>query len=443
MTPHQLREHRDYEQFNRNFLKGKIPLKTPEEIIQAQTEILSRIYRNRPTSDFELDLRHLDCSKVDLSKYNPHDIAFDEGTIFPTDSAKMPKNFNPKEIMEMQKNPGLGIRQLHQLGLTGKGMSIAIIDTPLSDHQEYHDNLVYYEEFDFHENREIYENIRSNFYPHTPTYEENERTMGGSKGDMHGAAVASIAVDKTCGVAPDAKLYYFGVNGVEYKINNNQNGKIITERNSRCYAQAVERIIAINSELPKNERIQIVSISTGWMGVNGEDTDTTGAWQKAVQHAQQNGLVILDSGAFVDYPKKIHGLCKIYNGDHDKIESYPPASLNCYCWDYCRTNEDISKRLAFPMYHRTTASPTSYDGYTHYADGGWSWKTPYVAGLFLLARQIDKAITPEQFYNKALQTATVKENVGAIVNPIKLIDTLQNEQQILQQKTLEKTPYSM
>lgn len=44
--------------------------------------------------------------------------------------------------MESCKNPGLGIRQLHEQGFTGKGVNMAIIDQPLGMHQEYADNLI-------------------------------------------------------------------------------------------------------------------------------------------------------------------------------------------------------------------------------------------------------------------------------------------------------------
>ena len=44
--------------------------------------------------------------------------------------------------IEIGKNPGLGIRSLHALGITGRGVGIAIIDqTLLVEHQEYAEQL--------------------------------------------------------------------------------------------------------------------------------------------------------------------------------------------------------------------------------------------------------------------------------------------------------------
>lgn len=44
---------------------------------------------------------------------------------------KLPKGFDPAEILAIGKDPGLGIRSLHEHGITGRGVTIAIIDQPL------------------------------------------------------------------------------------------------------------------------------------------------------------------------------------------------------------------------------------------------------------------------------------------------------------------------
>lgn len=90
--------------------------------------------------------------------------------------------------METGKNPGLNIRKLHQIGITGKGVGLAIIDQRLLvDHCEYKNQLRMYEEI---------------------------HVAKGSGASMHGAAVASIAVGKTIGVAPDADLYFVSSDNV-------------------------------------------------------------------------------------------------------------------------------------------------------------------------------------------------------------------------------------
>ena len=104
---------------------------------------------------------------------------FDTKTNWPK---SLPDGFNPDSIMEIGKNPGLNVRKLHKAGITGKGIGIAIIDQNLLvDHYEYKDQLRMYEEI------------------HAPKK---------STAQLHGTAVASIAVGKIVGVAPEADLYY-------------------------------------------------------------------------------------------------------------------------------------------------------------------------------------------------------------------------------------------
>jgi hypothetical protein len=61
------------------------------------------------------------------------------------------------------------------------------------------------------------------------------------------------------------------------------------------------------------------------------------------------------------------------------------------------------------MDSRGTASPTGYDDYVFYRQGGWSWSIPYIAGLYALACQVKPDITPEVFWSKALETGDAVE----------------------------------
>lgn len=77
---------------------------------------------------------------------------------------------------------------------------------------------------------------------------------------------------------------------------------------------------------------------------------------------------------------------------------------------------------------RCVASPTGEKDYVFYASGGWSWSIPYIAGLYVLACQAKKDITPVEFWDAAVKTGNeFKINFkrfGVIVNPEKLIDSL-------------------
>ena len=119
---------------NFSFLCEKLPQKQPAKLLAPA----------------ELDVRACDISSWDLRDYTSEELAdvltFDSQTKFPP-KAKLPKNFSAKKILKNGKNPGLGIKKLHKKGITGKGVSAAIIDQNLlTTHQEYAKQLVWYEE---------------------------------------------------------------------------------------------------------------------------------------------------------------------------------------------------------------------------------------------------------------------------------------------------------
>jgi hypothetical protein len=59
----------------------------------------------------------------------------------------MPEAFSPDTLRELGLDPGLGVRQLHEAGITGKRVGVAIIDqTLLVNHVEYADRLRLYEQ---------------------------------------------------------------------------------------------------------------------------------------------------------------------------------------------------------------------------------------------------------------------------------------------------------
>ena len=141
-------------------------------------------FNTNSQAPFQVDLRSHDISGLDLkgSFENLLYASFDNKTVWPKDNL-MPKELNTDLITELGKDPGLGVRTLHSKGITGRHVGIAIIDQPLFvDHPEYKDRLKLYEETE-----DIFIDLSS---------------------QMHGPAVASIAVGKTTGVAPEADLYF-------------------------------------------------------------------------------------------------------------------------------------------------------------------------------------------------------------------------------------------
>src|SRR4030042_1525540 len=92
------------------------------------------------------DVRNRNLSGLDLSKGARliRTLQFNRKTIWPA-QGKMPASIDPNQLMTDGMNPGLGIRELHRKGITGKGVNVAIIDQAMYlDHPEFVGKIVAY-----------------------------------------------------------------------------------------------------------------------------------------------------------------------------------------------------------------------------------------------------------------------------------------------------------
>jgi hypothetical protein len=320
--------------------------------------------------------------------------SYDTHTKWPS-ADKMPPDFDWQHILEVGKNPGLGIRELHEQGITGRGVGIAIIDqTLLVDHQEYADQLRLYEE-------------------------RKDIRAGWREPQMHGSATASIAVGKTVGVAPEADLYYIATTdcGAE-------KGEPI---DFSCRAQSFRRLLEVNEQLPEDRKIRVIAFPYGW-GPDSKGYDEISAVMEEVKAA---GILVISSTLEEMYAGfKFHGLGRAPLADPDSFQSYEPGLFWAQqFYDGWR----FSDRLLVPMDARTVAGHQSVDEYVFYRDGGWSWSIPYIAGMYALAAQAKPTITPDEFWSTALATGQTIEleyegemiPFGPILDPVALIAALQ------------------
>ncbi len=346
---------------------------------------------------YQLDLRTADLSRLDLRE-SAGDLMyaeFDSRTRWPSESM-MPVGFDWKQILDLGTNPGLGVLTVHAHGITGRGVNVAVIDQPLLvEHQEYANRLKLYEEI--------------NVDPSVPA-------------QMHGPAVASIAVGETIGVAPEANLYYIAT--WAFDPSTRSTGK----RDFRFYAQAIRRILEINRQLPEGQKIRVISTSVGW-GPNEAGYDDITA---AVQAAKAEGIFVTSSSLEQTYGFKMHGLGRFPLADPDRFESYVPGLF----WEKQLPAGGMTDRLLIPMDSRTVASPCGVDEYAFFRPGGWSWITPYIAGVYALAVQVDPSITPESFWSIAMATGRTIElerdgkrvPFGPILDPVAVIKALDKGQ---------------
>ena len=354
-------------------------------------------YDPNSTEAWQVDLRSSDLTKLDLSK-SEDDLLyadFDSKTQWPTPD-KMPDDFDWQTILEISKDPGLGIRGLQNKSITGEGVGIAIIDqTLLVDHIEYKDRIRVYEEAD-------------------------DITGGWLQTQMHGPAVASIAVGQTVGVAPGADLYFIATSACSQGT--------YQSVNFACLAKSVRRIIEINESLPANHKIRVLSMSIGW-GAQSKGYDEI---TKAVIEAKAAGIFVISSSLFETYGFKFHGLGRDPLADPNEFQSYEPGSW----WQKSFYEQGLSTdTLLVPMDSRTTASPTGIEDFVFYRQGGWSWSIPYLAGMYALAVQVKPEITPEEFWKTALRTGRTIQiihdgreyELGVILDPQSLIEEVQSK----------------
>lgn len=329
------------------------------------------------------DLRGYDASHMDFSRLKLENFIFDSQTKWPE---KLHPDFDLETIIEYGKHPGLGIDQLHKENITGKGINVGIIDGRLLvDHEEFKHNIAVYEEISEMNNPAHY----------------------------HGTPMTSILCGKNVGVAPNADVYYIAYLEEDTDV----------EDGYMNLANAIERIVEINKDLPEDDKIKVLSISSGW----NPESKNAAAINNAIEKAKEENIFVITARLYETDELFFNGINRNPMNDPEKIESY-------YLKYYVETGSAAEDVLLFPMDARWLASSTGKDEYVMYSNGAWSMVIPYISGLYTLACEVDKDITPERFWDIAISTgdsfdgretnAAGNEINMKIINPVKLISKI-------------------
>lgn len=312
---------------------------------------------------------YIDARSSDLSGENfiqdPRDISklfrmdFDSKTVWPDN---LPEGFDPQQILDRNRNPGLGVRSLHEQGITGKGVNIGIVDNRLlTDHVEYKGRLKMYKNFG-----------------------TSEYAMEAS---MHGLAVASIALGSTVGVAPEANLYYAAY---DFQKALGENGESLAP-----FIEGLTYLLDLNELLPEEDKLDVISISKGWTAGIEEGVEEMDA---LVERAAEEGILVVTCAI-----ESMEEQCGFFLNGASRDPLSDPDDRSVYC---VGRYSSTSNGLAAPMDFRGFAAPTGPEDYVSYADGGLSWTAPYVAGVYALAKQVKSEITPEEFCRLAMETSS-------------------------------------
>ncbi len=315
---------------------------------------------------------------------------FDTQTKWPS-KENLPVGFNPEAVLENGKNPGLGIKELHKQGITGKGINIAIIDQKLDlNHKEYSDNIVSYEELD---------------------KSTKEQAVS-----MHGPGVASLLVGKNCGIAPDAKLHYYA-------------NPCADDSNWDFSSESLNKIIDFNNKAKEGDKIKVVSYSNGYP--NPAFKGDLENWEKTIEKAKNDGIIFIDANTFFDFGF-IAGGSATDKEDVDKYKNWLALDNKIPIFDKINPSWNKKDRIIVPSDYRTFASSYNKkekngpDEYLFMGRGGVSWSIPYLAGLCTLMLQVNKDLKMEEMVKILQDTASVNKEGLKIVNPKGAIDAVKS-----------------
>ncbi len=310
----------------------------------------------------EKDFRHLSIKFL-------YDQSFDGQSEWAS-IARLPKGFDPEQILETSKDPGLGIKRLHRAGITGRGISVAVIDKPINpNHKEFLGRIIY--------------------HPILTSADAERYRL-----HFHGMSCASILCGSSCGVAPEATLYYFAVPD--------------DGNNSVNYCTALRELLRVNDKLPRDQKIRIVSIS------DGIDKNVRREWISVFNEAKKQNVVVNFPGG-----ETLGGFT--WGGcppdrNKDDPEQYRRAIK-------ARKLPNHAKRIILPADYRTTAGNEDPLHFIYWGgDSGFSWATAYFAGLATLAWSIDSDISINEILTYIETSKTRTSSKCFVVNPVAFID---------------------
>lgn len=306
--------------------------------------------------------------------------SFDSKTLWPESlvakNGDIKTSFNPLQSMHLGANPGPGIKDLHKKSITGKGIKMAIIDSPLLvDHQEYAQNLLSYEEI--HQAP----NIRAG---------------------MHGGSVAAIALGKTVGVAPEAELVYLAANPGDWNHKTQA-----FDRHWFNIIRALKRIQEINTKFSREDRIRVVSIS---MGINPEEPGAQELFA-LIQEMDREGVLVLTVNSSETHQLSFFGAGRKAILDPEDFSNY---EIGRFGKENLRTDilqgrlqtlSWLERQILAPMDSRTSASPTGTTDYGFYPTGAMSWVVPWFAGVYCLGSQVYPELDPQTFARALAETS--------------------------------------
>lgn len=292
---------------------------------------------------------------------------FNSATFLNTPKENLPKGWNPDEIIEQGRSIGQNSDKMHEMGYTGKGISVAIIDSPIILHNDLKSSLVSY-------------NKMANVKQTSPD------------AYYHGQAVSDIFVGDKDGVAPDANLHYYAAAGIQGNKNSQTDDRL----------RGLRQIIEHNSKCQPQDKIRVVSLSWGLNeGDYGYDE-----FKDMVKRLYEDDVFVA-CGGMTMINESITGADFGWNILEKKDQTKPQNDFSNYEASWCVSN-NTERTLCILSGDRTVASAMSNSQYRHDSKGSTSWTAPAIAGIYTCALQCANEngieLTPKLFWEYALKT---------------------------------------
>mgnify|MGYP000075969287 FL=1 len=305
----------------------------------------------------------------------------------------MPENISPGKILEDAKYPGMKIKDLHDRGITGKGIHVAIIDQCMGKSLEHPE----------------YKHAISEFKSFFPEEILNSDNYFGSS--FHGPAMTSLLVGKNTGIAPDVSLHYIEVPMVE---------------DAKYFADALNYIIEKNKSLSKEEQIRIVSVSAAPSATVGNTMKNGQLWEGAFKSAKENGILIFDTkdnfqSCYLDYNDVddiskcflSEGTLKLLDGEQKQFISSK------------RNINSVRDLICIPCGCRTFAESRHSGEYSYcYQYPSESATIPILSGILALGLQVNSNVSNDEIMQVLRESCYVENNGFKIINPENFINAL-------------------
>lgn len=369
------------------------------------------------------DLREFDLTGLSVRMFKK--LSFDENTIF---SNEQLEKFKPYRLLESAKTASNSVEKLHNMGLTGNGIKIAIIDS----------------------------NIDINYQPFKSANLNLIKTNKSGEMETHGATVLSALLQ----VVPEAEICYYADNKYSKNNDNNKLDYILD-----IVAKGDIKIISMSSGFSDENIKQQVHNLLNENNITLIDSETfhrnfTYCFREIDENGNESfkeAFCEEEQKDFIGIKSKLYSLLDNYNinkdnmeiaiaklqslleqegrvglkGEIDRLKSililmdkpvYGEDSVN-YMYKQSEISKEQEERrkndsIEIPCGGRTFIGK---DGvYKYFGTCCVSYTIPQVAGIFVLAKQKYKDLTFEDFINLSKSTALNIDN-RKVINPLNLI----------------------